>query len=85
MEKEKILKDLIRGTKYEKEVLRNKRKPLLEAFDKYKTNVQYGIETEDAYTHEAILSWYHAILNLDNTNTADNALNNVPARIRYYL
>lgn len=35
--------------------LRNKRKPLLGAFDKYKSNVNYGIVKEDEITRYAVI------------------------------
>lgn len=60
------------------EQLRIKRKPLLHAFDIYKSNVNYGIE-EDA-NREKILKWYKAILNLD-----EKAISNPPDEIRRYM
>lgn len=60
--------------------LRNKRKPLLEAFDKYKTNVLYGITYENATTKLSITSWYNDLLDLKET-----AFTNVPSEIKYYL
>lgn len=41
---------------YKTNKLRLKRKPLLEAFDKYKSNVSFGIEIIDDITKNAILS-----------------------------
>ena len=67
---------------YELEALRNKRKPLLEAFDKYKSNVNYGVETEDKATREIILVWYNNLLNLVETAFNDNY---IPEQIKYYL
>ena len=64
----------------ELEALRAKRKPLLTAFDIYKTNVFYSIETETTEEHDTIITWYEAILNLDA-----EALENVPANIVKYL
>lgn len=63
-----------------KETLRAKREPLLAAFDKYKSNVYYGIESETLAERESIMAWYKAVLELD----AD-ALENVPAKIKYYV
>lgn len=69
------------STKEEKlDTLRGQREPLLNAFDTYKTNVEYGIETETAEEHTAMLQWYKALRDLD-----ESAFINIPERIRYYL
>lgn len=60
--------------------LRAKRKPLLEAFDKYKSNVNYGIVVEDETTRAKIVAWYNDLLNLVET-----AFENIPSEIQYYL
>lgn len=60
--------------------LRTKRKPLLQAFDCYKTNVNYGIENETEEQKLLILEWYNAILNLN-----EQAISNVPEKIQYYM
>jgi hypothetical protein len=62
------------------EELRAKREPLLIAFDKYKSNVNYGIEIEDDTQRKEIVNWYNAIKDLN-----ENALENVPERVKYYL
>lgn len=62
--------------------LRNKRKPLLEAFDKYKTNVNYGIIVEDEETKGRIISWYSDLLNLVESAFKED---NIPSEIKYYL
>lgn len=59
--------------------LRIKRQALLVAFDKYKTNVLLGLEGTTTLSDD-ILIWYHAILDLD-----EDAINNPPERILYYL
>ena len=59
--------------------LRKKREPLLKAFDVYKSNIEYGIETETEEQHETILAWYKKALALD-----ESALNNVPSMIAKY-
>lgn len=56
--------------------LRNKRKPLLVAFDKWEKAVLRGRE-EDS---KEIMEWYQNILDLN-----EEAFNNVPERIKYYL
>lgn len=61
------------------EELRNKREGLLTAFDKYKSNVIIGIE-KDISMSEEVLNWYQAILDLN-----EDAINNPPERIKYYL
>lgn len=61
-------------------IIRQLRKPLLEAFDIYKTNVAYGIEVETDEEKEHILAWYNNLLdkNVD-------ALRNIPNKILRYL
>ena len=63
-----------------KEQLRLKRKPLLEAFDKYKSNVNYGIIVENENTRSIIVAWYNDILNLK-----ESAFEEIPEAIKYYL
>ena len=63
-----------------KEELRLRREPLLIAFDKYKTNVIYGIEEETTEEKIEVLEWYQKALNLD-----EDAIENVPDKIKYYL
>lgn len=60
--------------------LRNKREPLLKAFDIYKTNVSYGVYNETIIEHNQIIAWYNAILNLD-----EEAINNVPNQIARFM
>lgn len=60
------------------EDLRFSRKSLLQAFDIYKINVFYGIDSDA--NHQAILAWYQAILDLD-----EGAINNPPQEVRKYL
>lgn len=60
--------------------LRAKREPLLVAFDKYKTNVVYGIKKETEEQKTGIVSWYELLLDLD-----ERAFENVPDEIKYYL
>lgn len=61
-------------------LLRQKRKPLLNAFDIYKSNVSYGVIEETGEEHNQITAWYQSILDLDET-----ALDNVPNSIKRYL
>ncbi len=63
-----------------KNELRALREPLLVAFDKYKSNVNYGVEFEGEEQREEIVKWYNAIKDLD-----EDAINNVPEKIKYYL
>ena len=62
--------------------LRNKRISLLEAFDKYKSNVNYGIVVEDVETRAKIVSWYSDLLNLVESAFKEE---NIPSEIKYYL
>ena len=62
--------------------LRLTRKKLLEAFDKYKSNVNYGIVVEDEYTRAKIVAWYSDLLNLVESAFEEE---NIPREIKYYL
>lgn len=55
---------------------RGRRVPLLEAFDKWEKAVLRGREADDA----DVMEWYLELLDLE-----DNAFENVPERVRYYL
>ena len=60
--------------------LRVKRQIILEAFDKYKINVYYGITQESDEAKSKILEWYQNILDLN-----ESAFTNIPEVIQYYL
>lgn len=60
------------------EELRQRREPLLQAFDVYKSNVSYGIEAD--VNRVEIITWYNSILDLD-----EEAINNPPIEIRRYM
>lgn len=68
------------GSAIEQDTVRELRAPLLEAFDIYKTNVLYGIESETLTEKESIREWYIALLNLDAS-----ALLSVPDKIAKYI
>ena len=55
------------------------RKLILKAFDIYKTNVIYGIETETEQEKQEILTWYNLVLDLN-----EQAIFNPPIKIQYY-
>ena len=84
-------KDRLVGTGKEIDYLRALRKPLLQAFDIYKSNVYYGVVTETEEEHAEVLAWYAALLDIGDTNakartmTAEGAIQNVPAGVRRYL
>lgn len=84
-------KDRLTGTGKELDYLRALRKPLLQAFDIYKSNVYYGVVAETEEEHAEVLAWYAALLDIGNTNTkartmtAEGAIQNVPAGVRRYL
>ena len=61
---------------------REYRKELLEAFDTYKINVQYGIETETIEEHQKIMAWYNSILDLP---LEIETYKNSPEKIKKYL
>lgn len=56
--------------------LRQQRKILLDAFDKWEKAVLRGREIDDS----TIMVWFNDLLNLD-----ENAFNNIPEVIKYYL
>lgn len=59
---------------------RSLRTPIFNAFDIYKSNVQYGIETETEEGHNKILEWYDKVLNLEV-----EAIENIPDKIKNYM
>ena len=68
------------GTAAELVAKRQIRKPLLEAFDIYKSNVYYGIVSETEEEHAEIIEWYGKLLDLE-----DNAFTAVPQPILKYV
>lgn len=62
--------------------LRSRRIKLLEAFDKYKSNVNYGIVAENLDTRAIIVAWYNDLLNLVEEAFIEE---NIPSEIKYYL
>lgn len=88
-------KDRLAGTGKEIDYLRALRKPLLKAFDIYKSNVYYGIIEETQEEHNAILQWYHTLLDIEGTApviladgspmTAEEAIRNIPEKIKRYI
>lgn len=57
-------------------ILRNKRIPLLEAFDKWEKAVLRGRETDSV----TVMDWYQNLLDLKA-----EAFDDIPERVRYYL
>ena len=70
----------LRATEEVLEAKRQLRKPILEAFDVYKSNLYYGVITETETEHYQILYWYQLLLDLD-----EYALENVPPTIAKYI
>ena len=68
------------GSNYKAVAIRQLRKPLLEAFDVYKSNVAYGVEQETSAEHILIMHWYQDLL-----DKKENALIDVPLKIQRYL
>lgn len=62
------------------EELREKRVPLLKAFDVYKASVAYGVEFENDEQRDEIVKWYGDLLHLE-----ESAFVVIPERIKYYL
>lgn len=65
---------------YTDEGIRQLRKPLLKAFDVYKSNVNYGVETETTEERTVIMAWYKKLLDKDKA-----ALVNIPAKVKRYI
>lgn len=63
-----------------KDIKRDKRVPLLKAFDTYKGNVKYGIEYETEQQHAEIIAWYKDLLDLKQS-----AFENIPSKINHYI
>lgn len=59
-----------------RELLRQGRKPLLDAFDKWEKAVLRGRESESI----EVMTWYYRLLDLD-----EYAINEIPERVKYYL
>lgn len=68
------------GIIYRDTAIRQLRKPLLEAFDIYKSNVVYGVDTETEFEKAEIMAWYQDLL-----DKKESALRNVPLKIQRYL
>lgn len=65
---------------FKKQLLRQLRKPLLMAFDVYKSNVNYGVILETEEEKTAVIKWYNKLLDLSST-----AFKKVPNSIKKYL
>jgi hypothetical protein len=63
------------GIFYRDTAIRQLRKPLLEAFDIYKSNVVYGVDTETEFEKAEIMTWYQDLL-----DKKESALINVPLK-----
>lgn len=63
-----------------KEYLRSSRPRLLMAFDKYKSNINYGVINETLEERNAIIEWYNGLLELE-----EESFVNIPEKIKYYL
>jgi predicted transcriptional regulator len=75
------VKDLNKvGSNYRNMAIRQLREPLLKAFDIYKSNVYYGIESETTQDRIEITDWYQDLL-----DKKESALRNVPLKIQRYL
>lgn len=72
----RILKKIWTDKEELKNMLRAKRNSLLNAFDKWEKAVLRGREEDKGY----IMAWYYDLLDLK-----ENAFENVPEEIKYYL
>lgn len=68
--------DEARLLKAKQNKLRNKRKPLLEAFDLWEKAVLRGREADSA----EVMTWYQALLDLE-----ESAFDTIPSAVQYYL
>lgn len=68
------------GSVYKDTAIRQLRKPLLEAFDVYKSNVTYGVEYETEEDRIEIVNWYKGLLDKEEW-----ALLEIPKKIKRYL
>lgn len=59
-----------------KTILRDKRKPLLEAFDKWEKAVLRGREVNSS----VVMNWYTSLLDLE-----ESAFDNIPSVVQYYI
>lgn len=66
----------------EQQEARRIRRELLDAFDIYKINVLYGIETETDEEREEILKWYQLMLGLPEDISI---YKEIPGKIKHYL
>lgn len=60
--------------------LREKRKPLLDAWDITKSNILFGVDVVTDERKAELLAWYRAILDLDET-----AISSVPPEVEKYV
>ena len=71
------------------EKFRSYRLKAFNAFDIYKSNVQYGIITETELEHSAILDWYSIMLNFPESITEENyktvVFPSIPEQLERYL
>lgn len=72
----RILKKVWKDEEEIKNILRIKRKNLLNAFDRWEKAVLRGREEDKEY----IMSWYYDLLDLK-----EYAFKNIPEKIKYYL
>lgn len=70
----------VKNTGEELNHIRFLRKPLLKAFDVYKSNVYYGVVKETEAEHAAVLAWYKNLCDLKT-----EAVESVPAAVQKYL
>lgn len=71
------VKTRLTGTNYETDTKRQIRKPLLDAYDIHKGNVNYGTVTESEEEHSKVVKWYKDILDLK-----DEAFEAIPAKVQ---
>lgn len=67
--------------------IRTLRRRYLNAFDIYKSNVEYGIVSETDEQHQLVLDWYNQLLNITDLVTAESIpeFPEVPNCVKQYL
>lgn len=73
-------KNLVNEGNKTEEMLRHQRRKLFNAFDIYKTNVNYKIISETKDRHAQIVAWYQSALDLNV-----EAILNYPEELNQYL
>lgn len=72
----------LKGTSVEGLAKRQIRKPILDAWDIYKGNVNYGAVIETPEEHAEVVSWYRDLCDLKDEAFTDSA---IPVKVKKHL